>query len=185
MNRLSLKRRQEREEAGVSPFAPTLSRKAPMKRGGRIKPSNTKRRGKEWARAYGSEERVLWVRWRPCVVCRRGPCENAHVQTGGAARKADARHVVPLCDRSQPVYAIRVGPAVVWIPAGGCHSWLHALGAKSFQEATGVDLNAAAAETEAAWQAHSSRPKVIHHGATSSTISRDALDSAETRRSIP
>ena len=69
-----------------------------MKRSG-IKPVNEERREKEWARAYGSEERVRFVKDLPCAVpgCGDSPSENAHLETGGMGRKADADTVVPLC----------------------------------------------------------------------------------------
>lgn len=55
-----------------------------------------------WARAYGSAERVEWVGLRPCVFCHRvgteeRPNQNAHVKNGGTSRKADARWIVPAC----------------------------------------------------------------------------------------
>lgn len=57
------------------------------------------RRAEEFARTYGSPERVLEVRRMPCSVpgCQWGPSENCHVVNGGMGRKADYRFIVPLC----------------------------------------------------------------------------------------
>lgn len=52
---------------------------------------------KDFARVYGSEARVDWIRGLPCLGCGRGPCENAHTATGGMGRKAGAETIVPLC----------------------------------------------------------------------------------------
>lgn len=72
-----------------------LARRSPMKRGGRIKPK--KRSADDYARIYGSPERVKWIASRPCACCGGGPCQGHHVVNGGAGRKADARFVAPLC----------------------------------------------------------------------------------------
>lgn len=73
-------------------------KRTPLKRRTRVKPSNPKRKGKAFARAYGSEARVAWVKNLPCLVCAATPSQNAHVRSGGTGRKADARWIVPLCD---------------------------------------------------------------------------------------
>lgn len=65
------------------------------KRSGRIRPK--KRTAGEFSRIYGSKARVQWVKSQPCLVCGFGPCENAHVVSGGMGRKADANTIVPLC----------------------------------------------------------------------------------------
>ncbi len=107
----------------------------------RPKPINRKRRASEFRRAYGSQERVAFVRRLPCVVCvglmvrPAGESDNAHIIGGGAGRKADARHIAPIC---------RIH-----------HRALHAAGSLSeFYVMFGfkVDLAQAAAETDAAWQ---------------------------------
>ncbi len=56
-------------------------------------------RAGEWERAYGSEERVLFIQALPCSVpgCGNRPCENAHAVNGGMSRKADADTILPLC----------------------------------------------------------------------------------------
>ena len=97
---------------------PLRSRSAPLRsrepaRGGgiprktRIKASNAKRRMSEFARCYHSRERVRFVKGLPCFYCNalspflgdatRGRCDNAHVETDGAGRKASYDKIVPLC----------------------------------------------------------------------------------------
>lgn len=104
---------------------------------------NPKRKAKEFARAYGSDERVEFVRWLPCLLCARMPSQNAHVGNGGMSRKADADRIVPLC-----------GPDVT-----GCHAiyddWRGSQ--RSFEEAYASELSGrtmleCAADVEAAWQ---------------------------------
>lgn len=77
-----------------------LNRKTELKRGGPIKPRNKDRKAREFARAYHSEDRVLFVKHglRCCVpYCYRLPCENAHIEGGGMGRKAHYTKVVPFC----------------------------------------------------------------------------------------
>lgn len=115
-----------------------LERRTPFRRsggpsrGGRINPRNEERRDAEWKRAYGSEERVRWVQGLPCLACGSRPSENAHTETGGMGRKADAETIVPLCP--------------------DCHRQLHEEGADTWQERTGLDLKADARRIEEAWQ---------------------------------
>lgn len=105
---------------------------------GRPAPSTRKRkaekRAAEFARCYGSEERVAWVKTLRCAVpgCASGRIDNAHAVSGGAARKADARHVLPLCFLH--------------------HRELHQLGARTFEKKYEISLALAAEETEARWQ---------------------------------
>ena len=93
-----------------------------------------KRKQDEWERVYGSSERVQWVRRQKCVVTgiSNGWSENVHVRTGGTGRKADACWIVPM--------------------VGWKHMELHRIGVKSFEEKYGIDLQALAVATEAAWQ---------------------------------
>lgn len=91
---------------------------------------------KTFARVYGSKERQKWVSLLPCCACgylnTEQPNHNHHIQTGGTGRKADHTLVVPLC----------------WL----CHLQVHRIGQKTFQAMNDVDLDAAAARTESAWQ---------------------------------
>lgn len=77
----------------------SLSRRSPMKRGGRVRPVNRKRRKSEFARCYHSKARVEWVKSLPCVFCaHRGCSENAHVWgRSGMGRKGPYTEIVPLC----------------------------------------------------------------------------------------
>lgn len=113
-------------------------KRSPMpRRRTRLKAVNPARRKREFARCYGSAERVAFVRSLPCVVCGAmsfGASQNAHVETDGMGRKADARRIVPLCAPH--------------------HRSLHARGILAFQDRYGVDLYVAAAATDAAWQRH-------------------------------
>lgn len=88
-----------------------------------------------WRRAFGSVERVEFVKALPSVASGKGPCVNAHVRTGGTSRKADACWIVPLTD-----YEHR-------------HE-LHQHGARWFEAKYSVDLEACAVATEAAWLTH-------------------------------
>lgn len=120
-------------EMGIEPedfIPPTNPKRA------RVKRRNAKRRKREWLRAYGSPERCDFVSSLPCVGCRvEGNCENVHIKSGGKGRKADARFIVPGCHDCH-------------------HNELHAHGRASFEAKFGVDLDVAAAETEALWQKH-------------------------------
>lgn len=73
-----------------------MKRKAPIKRSAiKRKP----RKPSEYARIYGSRERVAWIKSLPCMECGGTPCENAHITTGGMGRKAGADTIVPLCPK--------------------------------------------------------------------------------------
>jgi hypothetical protein len=90
MRRTELKR-------GTKPLART-----PLERGTselkRSKPLRPKKRtNAEFARIYGSEERVLWVKSLPCLVCGKLPSDNHHIVNEGMGRKASYRLIVPLC----------------------------------------------------------------------------------------
>lgn len=109
--------------------------RTPMPRGRtRVKPVNRKRRGKEWLRAYGSPERVAFVKSLPCIaspyVCA-GVIQNAHVRGGGASRKADADQIVPACELH--------------------HKQMHTLGIRTFASVYRLDLAAEAARVEQLW----------------------------------
>lgn len=102
-----------------------------MKRGGRIKPK--KRKPSEFARIYGSPARVRFVARLGCVVCGRTPAENAHTESGGMGRKADADTIVPLC--------------------GFHHRELHFWGADTFADCYEVNLRLEALATDELWKA--------------------------------
>ena len=101
----------------------------------RIRPRNPERRASEWARAFGSRVRVLFVAALPCRVpiCRTEQrSENAHATTGGTSRKADADKILPLCRRH--------------------HRELHGIGRRTFEARHGIDLLACAEWTEWKWR---------------------------------
>ena len=111
----------------------------------RPKAVNPARRKREWDRAYGSKERVQWVRTLPCVACGRvGFSENAHVtntdKSGGGSRRAGYQCIAPLC-------------GYLWSILNNCHGALHRLGPASFQLRYHIDLASCAAATEKAWLA--------------------------------
>jgi len=89
----------------------------------------------DWARVFGSKERVEWVKQLNCVACGTTPCENAHVRNGGTGRKADARWIVPACARCHRLGSISM------------HN-----GIKTFQAHWKIDLTEKAAQTEERWQ---------------------------------
>lgn len=115
-----------------------MLRRTPLKRRKRVNPVNPERREREFARAFGSLERCYYVSQLACVVpwCRqRGPMENAHIETGGVGRKADATKVVPACEPHH-----RTGPIAM-------HH-----GIETFQDEYAIDLEEAARLTEESWQ---------------------------------
>ena len=94
-----------------------------------VKKRNPKRRQSEFARCYGSKERVQAIKALPCWNCRKRHAENAHTESGGTGRKAGWETVVDLC--------------------GVCHrtgsSSLHNLGSvDAFDREHGTDLRARA-----------------------------------------
>ena len=106
-------------------------RRTPLKRGKPVNRVNRARRASEFARCYGSVERVEWVKREPSAASDKRPCVNAHIRNGGAGRKADYRYIVPLTDEE--------------------HIELHAYGKTWFEDRYGIDLEKAAAETERLW----------------------------------
>ena len=115
-------------------------KRSPIARKSRPKPRNDARRKREFARAYGSVERVAFVASLPCIVtaawasAHEGPTDNHHTKTGGTGRKGDARVIVPLCRKH--------------------HSVLHNHGDGFFEDTYALDLAAEAARIDALWQAH-------------------------------
>lgn len=115
-----------------------------MIRHARPKRVNAARRKREFARAYGSEARVAFVRSLMCVGCLAvGRSENAHVgrKGAGAGRKADYDQIAPLCGPR-----IEDGAEMY----EGCHRLQHRGDLRLSQE----ELDVCAADTEAAWLAH-------------------------------
>lgn len=114
-----------------------LKRGKPLSRRTRVRPK--KRKPSEFARIYGSKERVLWVKAQPCVAAGfHSPCdgriENAHIVTDGMGRKASYEAIVPLCR---------------------CHHRrLHDMGRERFENWSGVVLASEARRLETRWQAH-------------------------------
>ena len=73
-------------------------RRTPLKRQGKPRPVNRKRKAREFARAYGSTARVEFVKALPCANCGIvGYSQNAHTENGGAGRKGPYTSIIPLC----------------------------------------------------------------------------------------
>lgn len=90
----------------------------------------------EFARTYGSKERVEWTRRQPSVASGKGPCVNSHVSPGeglphGTGRKHDYKWIVPLTRDEERE--------------------LHQIGQASFQAKYGIYLPGKAEEHHAAW----------------------------------
>ncbi len=93
-----------------------------------------KRKPSEFARIYGSRERVTWVKSLPCLVAGgacEGPIDNAHTATGGTGYKAGYKTIVPLCRYH--------------------HERLHAIGHARFHKDYFVDLASHAVRIEREW----------------------------------
>lgn len=59
-----------------------------------------KRSASEFRRIYGSRARVAYVKTLPCFSCWSfGEIQNAHVNSGGMGRKANAAEIIPLCSK--------------------------------------------------------------------------------------
>lgn len=109
-------------------------KRTPLTRKTPVRTRNPKRHKAEWTRAYGSKERVEWVKHQPCCVCGYCVCENAHTTTGGVGRKADADHIVPLCRAH--------------------HRELHQHGQATFEATYGIRLESVAVNTALAYRAY-------------------------------
>lgn len=105
--------------------------KAP-KRGGKIKPK--KRSASEFARVYGSAERVEWIKSQRCIGCRNPATDGHHIATGGMGRKAHHSTIVPTCHV--------------------CHLYIHNHGARAFEAMYRITLAVAAESTHRAWYLH-------------------------------
>lgn len=111
-----------------------VKRSAPLTRGTPVRRANPKRKAAAFARAYGSQARVAWVQGLPSVVSGAGPCENAHVKTGGMGLKASAIWIVPLTSAE--------------------HAELHAVGMRTFEARHNVNLFREAQRVALAWEQH-------------------------------
>ncbi len=109
----------------------------------RPKPMNQKRAAREFRRAFGSSERVIWIQQQPCVWCGRTPSENAHTVTGGRGRREDAASIVPLCkgwNDERGIFHM------------GCHAKYDLHMAPFNTEEARAQVRACAAEIERLWQ---------------------------------
>lgn len=115
----------------------------PLRRSGRPKRVNVARRRKEFARSYGSVERVEWIKSLDCFFCaslgipNMGPIDNVHIEGGGAGRKAHHSRIIPGCQ--------------------GHHRALHRYGRAHMEMTYGVFLDICAEATEHAWQIEANR----------------------------
>ncbi len=130
------KRKSPRKFSSIKP--PTLAqvRAYQAKTRTTIKKRNAKRKKSEFARAYGSEQRVAWVKRQRCIVSGQhsSTVENVHVRGGGGSRKADACWIVPM--------------------TAAHHRLLHQQGKRTFEAYYKVDLDKAARWTECRWQSY-------------------------------
>ncbi len=139
-----------------------IKRKKPLKRSSpprrsttptrktRVKPVNRKRKASEFKRAYGSKERVAWVKARPCEACNViGYSENAHLLgNGGAGRKGHHTTIGALCGPRPAAHDF------VW---PGCHSLYDEHRSSFDQIFPDFDPELVAGETCLAWDAHCAR----------------------------
>lgn len=116
----------------------------------RVKRVNPQRKAREFARCYGSKERVEWVKTLPCAACGIvGYSQNAHVGRAGrgAGRRGDASQIAPLC-------SYRVTFVIDKPVTRGCHQ-LHdeqpAIFASRYPD---FDATAACARVASLWAAH-------------------------------
>jgi hypothetical protein len=86
-----------------------IRRRARLKSRKRVKARNPKRRAAQFARAYGSEDRVEWIKAQRCLTCGdHGPSQNSHLRSrAGAGRKGDATKVIPQCNPCHDLYPRR------------------------------------------------------------------------------
>jgi hypothetical protein len=98
-------------------------------------PNKSAKEREKFARQYHSVERIEFVKWLPCIVTLKSPCENVHTETGGMGRKADYTTIVPMISEK--------------------HHELHDIGVETFlRKYPHVNLRRSAAETEQKWLAH-------------------------------
>ena len=104
---------------------------AGLSRRTRLRAFNPERRQREFARAFGSRERVEWMQAQPCATCgAKPPSEVSHVRSRGAGGGPD--DTIPQCRR--------------------CHRRLHALGIRTFGARFGVDLEQLVARYASNWR---------------------------------
>lgn len=99
-----------------------LSRGSRPLRRSRPKTKNVARKKDEFARCFGSAERVEFVKGLPCAACGvTGFSQNAHIgrEGAGAGRRANADQIGPLCG---PHYLKPELPGGYGILRGGCHA---------------------------------------------------------------
>lgn len=127
-----------------------LQRSSPPKRSSRVKNVNRRRKAKEFARAYGSKERVTWVKARPCEACNViGYSGNAHLLgNGGAGRKGRHTTIGALCGPRPAAHDF------VW---PGCHSLYDEHRSSFNQIFPDFDPELVAGETCLAWDEHCAR----------------------------
>lgn len=136
-----------------------ISEKRLSKLGGRV-PSSTitgtrkpirkkPRKPSEFARIYGSKERMEFVKSLPCAACGVvGYSENAHLLgSGGLSRKAGYETIAPLCG----VHAFYAPFAKVWYV--GCHHLFDRIRWDFDLKFPDFDPEKVAAETQARWLA--------------------------------
>lgn len=89
----------------------TIKRKAAPKK------VNRTRKAREFARAYHSRKRVLFVKGLGCLYCRMTfgqpvypHVHNAHTENGGSGRKAGYETIIPLCATHHQAYDERRPP---------------------------------------------------------------------------
>lgn len=76
---------------------------------------NRKRRKSEFARCFGSKERVAFVRSLPCVACQWSNAvqmtrsQNAHTVIPGKGIKGDYDTIAPLCNAHHRLYDAYAG----------------------------------------------------------------------------
>lgn len=87
----------------------------------------------EFARKYGSVERIEWMRWQPSIISGQTPCVGAHVKSGGTGRKSDSCWIVPLTDAEHKEMDDQIGK-------------------RAFERKYGIDLAVEAQKIEARWQ---------------------------------
>lgn len=108
-----MKPRSEWKQPKRSPLKPRTSR---IQRSALRRPK--KRKPSEFARIYGSRERVRWVKSLPCLVCASlirpellsSQSDNAHTEGDGMGRKGHYTTIIPLCRSHHERYDRRLFP---------------------------------------------------------------------------